>query len=235
MDVSHPIADVVPSAHGPVLAVLAAGSTPLTGRAIAGLTRPRVSQPRVARILNELTRAGLVNRIPAGSASLFSLNREHLAAAAIEALACLRATLCARIAEHANGWTRPADAVIVYGSAARGDGDSDSDIDLLVVRPHDVADDDPGWQESLTDLAARVTAWTGNPCDVLDRSADELHAMAASGEPLLAEIRRDGRALVGSISLVPAPRPCPGGRPVRRARPPGQGRGGTSPGRPATA
>jgi hypothetical protein len=29
--------------------------------------------------------------------------------------------------------------------------------------------------------------------------------MAAAGERLLAEIRRDGRAVVGSVSLVPAP------------------------------
>ncbi len=80
MDLAHPITDVVPSAHGPVLAVLASTSTPLTGRAVAGLTRPRVSQPRVAAILHDLARAGLVIRTPAGSASLFTLNREHLAA-----------------------------------------------------------------------------------------------------------------------------------------------------------
>lgn len=205
MDVSNPMADVVPCAHGPVLAMLASTTTPLTGRAIAELTRPRVSQPRVARILNELAQAGLVSRTPAGSASLFSLNREHLAAGPVEALASLRAQLWARIAEHAHGWTHPPDAVVVYGSAARGDGGTASDIDLLVIRPPDVDGEDPGWHENLTDLAAHVTRWTGNPCEVLDRSADDLQSMAAAGERLLGEIRRDGRALVGSISLVPAP------------------------------
>ncbi|MBU4335843.1 MAG: hypothetical protein KJ548_04650, partial [Actinobacteria bacterium] len=60
-----------------MLAVLASTSTPLTGRAIAELTRPRVSQPRVARILTDLTEAGLVDRVQAGSASLFTLNRDH--------------------------------------------------------------------------------------------------------------------------------------------------------------
>lgn len=68
MDVSNPIADVVPCAHGPVLAVLASISTPLTGRAIGEFTHPRVSQPRVARILAELTETGLVDRTPAGAA-----------------------------------------------------------------------------------------------------------------------------------------------------------------------
>ncbi|MEE6287157.1 nucleotidyltransferase domain-containing protein [Georgenia sp. MJ173] len=205
MDVSNPMADVVPSAHGPVLAVLAATTTPLTGRSIAELTRPRVSQARAARILNELAEAGLVTRVPAGSASLFTFNREHLAAGPVEALASLRVQLWERIAEHTNGWTHAPDGVVVYGSAARGDGDVSSDIDLLVIRPPAVEEGDEDWHRDLTDFADQVTRWTGNSCELLDRSADELLAMAAPGERLLAEIRRDGRALIGAVSLVPAP------------------------------
>ncbi|WP_149205160.1 nucleotidyltransferase domain-containing protein [Actinotalea subterranea] len=205
MDVSNPIADVVPSAHGPVLAVLASTSTPLTGRAIAELTRPRVSQPRVARILADLTEAGLVDRIQAGSASLFTLNREHLAARAVEDLATLRTRLWERIAEHAAEWTYPPEAIVVYGSTARGDGGTASDVDLLVVRPAAVDEDDPDWQRKLTALGFAVPRWTGNPCEILDRSREELRAMASAGERLLSEIRRDGRAIVGSMSLVPAP------------------------------
>ncbi|MCG2797640.1 MAG: nucleotidyltransferase domain-containing protein [Cellulomonas sp.] len=205
MDVSNPIADVVPSAHGPVLAVLASTSTPLTGRAIAELTRPRVSQPRVARILTDLTEAGLVDRVQAGSASLFTLNRDHLAARAVEDLASLRTRLWERIAEHAAEWSHPPEAIVVYGSTARGDGDSTSDVDLLVVRPASVDEDDPDWQRNVTALGFAIRRWTGNPCEILDRSSDELRAMAAAGERILSEIRRDGRAVVGSMSLVPAP------------------------------
>ena len=205
MDVSHPIADVVPSAHGPVLAVLASTTTPLTGRKVAELTDPRVSQPHVASILNDLVTAGLVDRTPAGSASLFALNRDHLAAAAVEELASLRARLWEQIAQHSAGWTHPPKAVVAYGSAARGDGDTASDIDLLVIRPSGVGEDDADWHRDVTDLAARVTRWTGNPCEVLDRSADELQFMAEARERLLSEIRGDGRAVVGSLTLVPAP------------------------------
>jgi predicted nucleotidyltransferase len=205
MDVSNPMSCVVPSAHGPVLAVLAGTTMPLTGRGIAELSHPRVSQARVARILRELAAAGLVERTPAGSSSLFVLNREHLAAGAVESLATLRQQLWARIAENAGAWTDPPVAVVVFGSAARGDGDIASDIDLLVVRPSTVASDDPAWQDALTDLAARVARWTGNPCEVLDRSEDELATMAVNGERLLTEIRRDGRAVVGSLTTVPRP------------------------------
>ena len=205
MDISDPMSLVVPSAHGPVLAVLAGTTTPLTGRKIAELTHPRVSQPRVARILSELAAAGLVDRTPAGSASLFTLNREHLAAGAVEALASLRQQLWTRIAQHAHSWAHQPEAVVVYGSVARGDGDRTSDVDLLVIRPDDVDQDDSSWHRDLTDLATRVRRWTGNPCEVLDRSAGQLRTMATDGERLLTEIRRDGRALVGSIGLVPAP------------------------------
>ena len=205
MDVSNPMSCVVPSAHGPVLAVLAGTTAPLTGRKIAELSNPRVSQARVARILRELTDAGLVERTPAGSSSLYILNREHLAAGAVDSLTTLRQQLWARIAEHARAWAEPPVAVVVFGSAARGDGDIASDIDLLVVRPADVGDDDQAWHGAVTDLASRVTRWTGNPCEVLDRSEDELAVMAANGERLLTEIRRDGRAVVGLLATVPRP------------------------------
>lgn len=206
MDVSHPMMDVVPSAHGPVLAVLAATTTPLTGRKIAELTEPRVSQPRAARILADLTEAGLVDRVRAGSASLFTLNREHLAAGAVEALATVRTRLWQRIAEHAAGWVHPPEAIVVYGSTARGDGSSASDVDLLVVRPATVDEDDRDWQQGVTALGFAVPRWTGNDCDILDRSPDQLRAMADAGERLLAEIRRDGRAVVGSLAAVPTPK-----------------------------
>ena len=133
------------------------------------------------------------------------LNREHLAAGAVESLATLRQQLWARIAEHAGTWAEPPVAVVVYGSAARGDGDTASDIDLLVVRPAGVGDDDPVWHAAVTDLASRLTRWTGKPCEVLDRSEGELAVMAADGERLLTEIRRDGRAVVGPLATVPRP------------------------------
>lgn len=137
---------------------------------------------------------------------MFVLNREHVAAEPVIGLASLRARLWHRIAEHAHGWTSRPEAIVVYGSAARGDGGVASDIDLLVVRPSHVDREDDRWQDSITELAGRVAAWAGNPCEVLDRSASELRCMAADGERLLAEIRRDGMAVLGSMSVVPAPR-----------------------------
>jgi len=75
------------------------GPRPLLTDAATGLAA------RVARILHELTAAGLVERTPAGSSSLFVLNRDHLAAGAVEILATLRQQLWARIAEHTRSWS----------------------------------------------------------------------------------------------------------------------------------
>lgn len=209
MDVSHPIRAVVPSAHGPVLVVLALAGTPLTGRATAALTAPRISQKRVSTILDSLATQGLVTVAEAGSSKLYQLNREHVAAEAVEILATLRERLWQRMSAQVSGWTHQPDAVVVYGSTARGDGDEASDVDILLVRPQRVDEADPAWLRDVDELAQRVHGWTGNPVEILERTPSELDTMAATGERLLHEIRRDGRFLLGRRGMVPAPRDIP--------------------------
>ena len=122
-----------------------------------------MSQPRVASILNELVAAGLADRKSAGLASLFTLNRKHLAACAVEALASIRSRLWARIAAHAKQWAHRPEAIVVFGSTARGDGDTSSDIDLPLVRPADVSDDDQEWNRNLTERRVPRLALDGQP------------------------------------------------------------------------
>lgn len=203
MDVANPISCVVPSTHGAVLGVLAGTTEPLTGRGVAELTRPHISKSQVSLVLRDLTEQGLVTSTPAGRSKLFALNRDHVAAPVVVAATRLRQELWDRIVARASGWRYPPVGVVVFGSAARGDGDRRSDIDLLVVRPEVV--DDEQWQQDLADLSRAVLAWSGNPCEILDRSAGDLAEMASAGERLPTEIRRDGRFLLGSRSLVPAP------------------------------
>lgn len=205
MDVASPIRAVVPSAHGPVLGVLARAHTLLTGRRIADLAEPQVSQTQVAAILAALTEHGLVTRTRAGSSNLYALNRDHLAAPAVELLTTMRERLWEQMTAHVGTWNHRPDGVVVFGSAARGDGSTGSDIDVLVVRPEGIPDSDNAWQDDLTRFARDVTAWTGNPVDLLDRSHGDLATMAKSQESLLQNIRREGRFLVGTRSVVPAP------------------------------
>jgi predicted nucleotidyltransferase len=197
---------VLPAARGPVLAVLHRSGGPLTGRQIAELTRPPVSQTRTADILRDLASAGLVSATPAGPAVLYAINTEHLLYDAVAQLVTVRERLWERIAELVGTFDPQPVAVAVFGSAARGDGHLGSDIDILVVPHDDVDEENLLWQHSLSDLADSIRRWTGNDVDLLSWSSDELEGLAEAGERLLAEIRREGHFIVGSRSSIPTPR-----------------------------
>lgn len=49
----------------------------------------------------------------------------------------------------------------------------DSDIDLVVVRPTDIDEDDEAWAESIEGWRRDVHRLTGNPVEVLEMSDDE--------------------------------------------------------------
>lgn len=197
MDLSSPIRSVIPSVHGAVLAVLARSDVPLSGRRTAELTGGRASQARVNQVLRELTVAGLVLRDEHPPAYLYRLNREHLAAGAVVALADLREQLLSQIRDTVKGWEEPAVAVWLFGSAARGDGGPASDIDVLVLRPDTVDEDEPSWLRQVDDLAAQVATWTGNHCEVLEYSTEQFAGLVAAGEPLTSDLRTEALRISG--------------------------------------
>lgn len=78
-------------------------------------------------------------------------------------------------------WNPPAVHASVFGSAARGDGTTDSGIDLFVVRPAEVTEDDDRWREQVEALGERVRTWTGNHLSVIEQAEAELPAPLARG------------------------------------------------------
>ena len=203
MDLRSPMSSVVPSAHGPVLSVLARTNAPLTGRRVAELTNPPTSQRQVSTVLTALTEAGIVRRETQGSAHLYTLNRDHIAANAIASLSSLREELWTRMRAEIQSWTPKPAAVAVFGSAARGDGTTASDIDVLVVRDESVEVDDPQWQGNLVSFADHVSRWSGNSCEILERSPSALEVLAGGGERLIGELRRDAIFLYGDHRVLP--------------------------------
>jgi hypothetical protein len=199
LDLSNPIDSVIPSAHGAVLAVLARTELPLSGRQVAALTDGRVGQSRTNQVLRELTDAGLVLRTDHPPAKAYVLNRRHVAADAVLALASLRRELLDRMIDHIAGWEIPPVRVTLFGSFARGDGGPDSDIDVLVVRRSNVRDDDPQWTAAVHDFASSVLAWSGNACSILEYTNAELEDLMASRDPVVASIRADGIDLHGRM------------------------------------
>lgn len=196
MDISRPWALIRSPIDMEVLLVLRGTTRPLTGREVARLVRAG-SQPAVNAILRRLAEGGLVHAEKAGSAYLYTLNREHLAAPALEQLLDIRSELERRLrAEIADWEIAPAHASI-FGSAARGDGDTHSDIDLLVVRPARVAEDDPRWRAQLERLSNRVYGWTGNHVGLSEVSPADALRLRRERPPVVEELRRDAVTLAG--------------------------------------
>jgi predicted nucleotidyltransferase len=84
-----------------------------------------------------------------------------------------------------------ADAVLVFGSVARGEAHRDSDVDLVVIA-------DQEW-DGRADLAQAVHERLGNDCDVLHLTPEDFTRPPAEREPVVAEILRDGVALIGAM------------------------------------
>jgi hypothetical protein len=196
MDLGAPHTAICPTLDSGVLAVLARTTHPLTGREVARLVG-RPSHRGVLDVLSRLTDQGLVDREEAGRAFLFMLNREHLAAPAVEVLANLRTELTSRLSTEISGWHPRPVHVSLFGSAARGGGDIHSDIDLLVIRPENIPAEDPAWEEQRDRLGVRIRRWTGNHAGVAEVTEKELIALVRRRAPIVAELRSDAITLFG--------------------------------------
>jgi predicted nucleotidyltransferase len=191
MDVSLPITTVIPSLDGPVLAALAATTTPM-GLATVHARAGRGSKSGIRSVLVRMVAEGLVLDVPGG----YVLNRDHLAAPAIELLASLHGELVDRIRQAVEEWPVPPTVVGLFGSAARRDGDSHSDIDVLVVS------EDPQLAERVDALAGQIHRWTGNGAHVVGRTPAEVARLRRAEEPILAEWTRDLVVLAGTRSAL---------------------------------
>lgn len=197
MDVARPYAAVCPTVDGDVLRVLAGTTRGLTGREVAALTGRR-SHSGVLDVLHRLTEHGLVTRVELNRAYLFALNREHLAAPAVELLAGLRAELFRRIRQAIDAWGIAPVHASVFGSTARGDGGVDSDIDLLVVRPSTVAEDERTWREQIDGLRSEIGEWTGNDVSIAELSIETLADLREKRRPIVTELLSDTILVGGS-------------------------------------
>jgi predicted nucleotidyltransferase len=148
-------------------------------------------------VLHRLVEHGLVSAQEAGAATLFTLNREHVAAAVVDELARLRTELIERIRGEVQGWDSQPIHVSIFGSAARGDGSTTSDIDLLIVRPEQVSDDDAQWREQLHGLAEHIHRWSGNHASLHELTPRDLRAALRRREPIIVSLRKQSIAVAG--------------------------------------
>lgn len=196
MDVAHPYTAICPTLDSGVLSVLAGTTRPLTGREVARLL-DRPSHSGVLDALNRLAEHGLVERQEAGRALLFTLNREHLAAAAVDVLAGMRTELLNRLRNAIGSWEVAPAHVSMFGSAARGEGDTQSDIDLFIVRREGVDEEDEPWRAQLDLLAQQVQRWTGNRAGIAETGEREIARLRTDTPPIVDELRSDAITLAG--------------------------------------
>jgi hypothetical protein len=201
MDLARPLTVITPTVDGDVLAVLARAEASFTGRQVHQVAG-RHSERGIRNALHRLSTQGIVARERVGSADQYRLNRAHLAAPYVEALAKLREELLRRLAGELDGWAVPPEFVALFGSAARGAMQPESDIDLLVLRPDTVDADDQEWRTQLDGLASTVTAWTGNDTRILEFGAGEARRGLPAGDGVLLAARDQGIVLHGPLTYL---------------------------------
>ena len=197
MRLSRPFEVVTPTVDGDILAVLGRADGPFSGRQVHRLTGRR-SEPGIRKGLDRLVEQGIVLRRRVGNTHLHSLNRYHLAAEAIIALARLRETAFAQMSNQLESWTPPPVLAAVFGSTARQEETAGSDIDVLLVRPTDA--DAETWQHSMSHFAATVSGATGNDVRLLDLTHAEL--WDPGNEALRKHLIGDSIVLLGNRDVL---------------------------------
>ncbi len=187
MDFGEPFGGLMPGARGAALAVLLRTGAPLTGRRVHALVADRHSLGAVQQALRDLDRLGLITTEAIGRAGVHRINEGHAAIAPLRSLASPIEMLTRVVEETVRG----VEAVIVFGSVARGDAHADSDVDLVVIAP--------GAWDGQAELQQQVQERLGNDCDVLHLTGDHFKLAPEDREPVVSEILRDGIALVGTM------------------------------------
>lgn len=197
MHLSYPQSSVVPSLDGEVLLVLSRTSRPLSGRQISRMVH-RGSWSGIYRALQRLTEQGIVTEQEAAPAILYTLNRDHVAAPAVEVLSNLHNELERRVRDAIAAWTVYPVHASIFGSAARRDGGTESDVDIFVVRPTGVSYEDERWRDQVDGLADAVYRWSGNRAGIAEVSQAELDRLRRKDPMIVREVRRDAVTVAGS-------------------------------------
>lgn len=196
MDFVHPVEAVIPGAQGRILAVLARTSGELNLRTIARLSGVSVAQ--ASRVLPSLIDLGIVERREAPPSALFRFVPEHVAAAAVLALADARQAVIDELARTASHLDPKPASVVVFGSFARGEALGGSDLDVIVVRPSPVSDGDERWRSAVGAWTSHLRRLTGNRVELLEVSEDDVGRLLRSRKPLWLDVQRDGTVVFGS-------------------------------------
>lgn len=196
MDLGSPVRDVAPGVRGSLLHALARLEQPVTRRRLAAAAG--VAPGHASAVIEELIRAGLVSETVAGRSSMVVLNRDHLAAGPVLALAGLRGELIRRLRDRLSQCP-DLDGAWLFGSVARGDADGESDVDVLIVAGDLEA---PDLHSLMSRLHVDVRSWTGNDVQFVEHTPESWRRLIRTQNPLVEQIRLDGISLAGDTTSL---------------------------------
>jgi predicted nucleotidyltransferase len=200
MDLSRPLAVVTPTLDAAVLHALAATTAWASGAQVHRLAGAG-SSDGVRKVLARLVEQGIVLADEHPHATLYVLNRDHVAAGPIVALTRLRADIVNRITAAVTDWQPPLAHASLFGSFARGEATTASDIDVLLILAPDAADDIESRTAQLDRLAADIRTWTGNRAQIIAITLGTLTGMITDNDPLVDSWRADHVHLAGARLL----------------------------------
>lgn len=190
MLLQQPLAAVAPTLGTDVLSVLAGADTSFTITHIHRILHQESSPSGIRKALAPLVAHGLVSELVLGNTHAYSLNRQHLLAEPLLAMANAKERLLDKIQEVVASWPTQPLTVALFGSAARGEMHINSDIDILIVFPDDAGQDIV--DEGPNDLADQASRWTGNDVRPLVYRAAEV-----TPSPIFDSIIADGITIKG--------------------------------------
>lgn len=205
MFTSEAFGGLIPGAQGTVLRALLRTGAGLTGRQLHRVIDQQHSLTAVQSALRTLAEIGLVDTEPVGRAMVHRINLDHAAVPTLRQLMEPREIL-AHVVSIAVQEDSSVRAVLLFGSAARGEANRNSDVDLAVV-----TEKDSEWT-GRADLQATVEREYGGHCDVVSYGAAQLNDLVAEGsDPVAVAIARDQRTLYESQGTkLRFPSPAPG-------------------------
>src|ERR1700722_1514586 len=191
MLLDEPFGGLIPGARGAVLSILLRTDARLTGRQVHALVSDRHSLWSVQGALKAWVQLGVVHSELIGRSVVHTINEGHYTIAPLRSLLDPIAALTKTAAEIVG---EDVEAVIVFGSVARGEAKEGSDIDLAVIAQSK-------W-DGRVDLEDAVRERLGNDCDVLVFTLTDFIGLAAAHEPVVDAILVDGIPLIGKMPWV---------------------------------
>jgi Nucleotidyltransferase domain len=201
MQLDRPFLLLSPTVDGDVLSKLALAEAEFTPPQVHRLIG-RHSVEGVRNALQRLAEQGIVLQRRAGMAVLYQLNRNHLAAPAVIAIAQIQSQLIERLRNRLGEWSIRTPYSALFGSSATGQMRPDSDLDIFVVRPARTDPESDTWRSQLDTLSRDCSLWTGNDCRILEYSAAEVVRAISSNDAVIQDIRSKGIRLVGESNYL---------------------------------